>query len=61
MLHCREALAPPPGITPVPYEDAVDGADTGDVVLFSGCTSSGAIIKFFDTSQFSHVGLVSRK
>ena len=30
----------------------------GDVVLFAGATSQGAIIKFFDHSQFSHVAMV---
>ena len=30
----------------------------GDIVLFSGATSAGAVIKFFDHSQFSHVALV---
>ena len=54
-----EGIRPPPEITTVPYSSVVNTLNTGDLVLFSGATSSGAIIKFFDNSQFSHVGLVS--
>ena len=32
---------------------------TGDIVLFTGATSSGAVIRLFDSAEFSHVGLVS--
>ena len=55
----REGIRPPSEITTVPYSSVIDSLNTGDLVLFSGATSSGAIIKFFDNSQFSHVGLVS--
>ena len=42
-----------------PLNSLMDQLDTGDIVLLSGATSSGAIIKLFDQSQFSHVGIVS--
>ena len=57
IIH-SEGIRPPPEITTVPYSSVVNTLKTGDLVLFSGATSSGAIIKFFDNSQFSHVGLV---
>lgn len=42
----------------VKYNDIADKLETGDLVLFSGATSSGAIIKLFDNAEFSHIGLV---
>ena len=54
----REGIRSLLDVTTVPYSSVVNTLNTGDLVLFSGATSSGAIIKFFDNSQFSHVGLV---
>lgn len=54
----REGIYPPPDVVTRTYSSVAETLETGDIVLFSGATSSGAIIKFFDRSQFSHVGLV---
>lgn len=57
---CRKGrLDPPPGITPVPYDDIASTLNTGDIMLFSGVTNSGAVIKIFDGAQFSHVAIVN--
>lgn len=51
----------PPSIDtgPVELNSVIGSLQTGDLVLFSGVTPSGAIIRFIDKSQFSHVGIVS--
>ena len=49
-------LSPPPPPPPPPFLSL--SLSQGDIVLFSGATSAGAVIKFFDHSQFSHVALV---
>ena len=54
----REGIYPPPDVITRTYSSVAETLETGDIVLFSGATSSGAIIKFFDRSQFSHIGLV---
>ena len=59
LISYRNGVLPPPEVTTTPFGSIASTLDTGDVILFSGATSSGAIIKFFDRSQFSHVGLVS--
>ena len=43
----------------MPYSEIREQLQTGDIVLFSGATTSGALIKMFDGSVFSHVGIVS--
>ena len=43
----------------VKFDDIVDTLNTGDLVLFSGATTSGALIKLFDNAEFSHIGIVS--
>ena len=43
----------------VKFGDILPDLKTGDIVLTSGATTGGAIIKLFDNSQFSHVGIVS--
>lgn len=53
-----DGIYPAHAAQPLPYEEAIKGLDTGDLILFSGATSQGAIIKFFDHSQFSHVAMV---
>lgn len=53
-----DGIRAPRDIITKPYSDVVKTLDTGDLVLFSGATSSGALIKFFDNSEFSHIGLV---
>ena len=50
---------PPPDVETVPFSAIAPKLQTGDLVLFSGATSSGAIIKFFDRAQFSHIAIVS--
>ena len=52
-------IRPPPEISTVPLESVASTFNTGDIILLSGATNSGAIIKLFDGSQFSHVGIVS--
>lgn len=56
---CSDGIMPPPNVETVPLGALAPKLQTGDLVLFSGATSSGAIIKFFDHAQFSHVGIVS--
>lgn len=56
---CRDGIMPPPDVETVPLGAISSELQTGDLVLFSGATSSGAIIKFFDRAQFSHIGIVS--
>ena len=55
-----EGLRPPEGVMVVPYDDIASTLNTGDIMLMSGVTSSGAIIKFFDNAQFSHVSIVNK-
>ena len=50
---------PQADVETIPLGTITPKLQTGDLVLFSGATSSGAIIKFFDRAQFSHVGIVS--
>ena len=52
-------MNPPEGVTVVPYDDVAPTLNTGDIMLFSGVTSTGAIIKCFDRATFSHVAIVS--
>ena len=49
----------PSHITTVKFDDIVDTLNTGDLALFSGATTSGALIKLFDNAEFSHIGIVS--
>ena len=59
-IHTHSSgIYPPPNVVTKPYGLVSETLRTGDIVLFSGATSSGAIIKFFDHSQFSHCGVVS--
>ncbi|KAI6651754.1 hypothetical protein LOD99_5002 [Oopsacas minuta] len=44
----------------VPLESIANDLQTGDLVLMSGMTSGGAIIKLFENEPFSHVGVVVR-
>ncbi len=54
-----DGIKPPPDVETVPLKDILPELKTGDIILTSGATSFGAIIKFFDDSNFSHVALVS--
>lgn len=56
--HRKSQLDPPPGITAVPYDDIASKLNTGDIMLFSGVTNTGVVIKLFDGGQFSHVAIV---
>ena len=47
-----------PDFPTVQYSQVIDQLQTGDLVLFSGATSSGALIKIFDGAIFSHIGIV---
>ena len=58
-LLSSEGIRPSPDYTTVPYSEFQEQLQTGDIVLFSGATTTGAIIKMFDRSVFSHVGIVS--
>jgi len=40
------------------YDNIVDKLNTGDIVLFSGDTASGDIIKVATKSEFSHVAII---
>ena len=50
---------PPSNVKTVPFNELAKTLNTGDIVLFTGATSSGAVIRLFDNAEFSHVGLVS--
>ena len=52
-------MRPSPQKEATSYTELRETLNTGDLVLFSGATSSGAIIKIFDGAIFSHVGIVS--
>ena len=54
-----EGLSDSSEVTTVPYNDIASMLNTGDIMLMSGVTSTGAVIKFFDNTQFSHVAIVS--
>ena len=58
LLHFSDGIFPPPNIKTQLLSSLLPELSTGDIVLFSGATSSGAIIKFFDHSEFSHCGIV---
>ena len=47
-----------PDFPMVQYSQVIDELQTGDLVLFSGATSSGALIKIVDGAVFSHIGIV---
>ena len=47
-----------PDFPTIQYSQIIDQLQTGDLVLFSGATSSGALIKIFDGALFSHIGIV---
>ncbi len=51
-------MRPSPQKEAVSYTKIRETLQTGDLVLFSGATSSGALIKIFDGAIFSHVGIV---
>ena len=52
-------INPPPEVNAVPFSSVADIFNTGDIILLSGATNSGAIIKLFTGAEFSHVGIVS--
>jgi len=54
-----DGIIPPSNVKSVPFNEIAETLNTGDIVLFTGATSSGAIIRLFDNAEFSHVGLVS--
>ena len=54
-----DGIKGPSDITTVKFDGIVNTLKTGDLVLFSGATTSGALIKLFDNAEFSHIGLVS--
>ncbi|KAK3273858.1 hypothetical protein CYMTET_17930 [Cymbomonas tetramitiformis] len=51
-------ISDPPAEATVTYSELLPQLQTGDLVLFSGATVSGAVIKLFSNSRFSHVGIV---
>ena len=59
MFCCSDGINPPPDVQTVKFDELAPQLQTGDIVLFTGATSSGAIIRLFDYAEFSHVGLVS--
>ena len=59
MLSPSDGINPPADVETVKFDDLAPKLQTGDIVLFTGATSSGAIIRLFDNAEFSHVGIVS--
>jgi hypothetical protein len=43
----------------VKLQSISENLQTGDIVLMKGITVSGSIIRLFDQSEFSHIGMVS--
>ena len=43
----------------VNLQSVIDDLQTGDIILMTGVTVSGSIIRLFDQSEFSHIGMVS--
>lgn len=58
LCNYSDGIMAPSGITTVKFDDIVKTLNTGDLVLFSGATTSGALIKLFDNAEFSHIGIV---
>ena len=56
---CSDGINPPPDVQAIKFDELAPQLQTGDIVLFTGATSSGAVIRLFDSAEFSHVGLVS--
>lgn len=59
MLCSSDGINPPSDVETVKFDDLAPKLQTGDIILFTGATSSGAIIRLFDKAEFSHVGIVS--
>ena len=57
-ITASDGIRHPPQFPVKTYGEVRSELQTGDIVLFSGATSSGALIKIFDGAIFSHVGLV---
>ena len=53
-----DGILAPSDITTVKFDDVAPTLNTGDLALFSGATTSGALIKLFDNAEFSHIGIV---
>lgn len=51
------AIKAPLGVSVVPYQSLAGHIKTGDIVLFSGVSATGSIIKFFTHSNYSHVAI----
>lgn len=59
LLYYSNGIFPPADVETTTLSNLIPALNTGDLVLFSGATNSGAMIKFFDHSEFSHIGIVS--
>jgi hypothetical protein len=55
-----DGIKMPPEYPIKSYGSISSTLQTGDIVLFSGASSTGSLIKIFDGALFSHVGLVLR-
>ena len=43
----------------IKLQSVFDDLQTGDIILMKGVTLTGSIIRLFDQSEFSHIGMVS--
>jgi len=57
-LIFSDGIKPQSDVQTVPFDEVAKTLNTGDIVLFTGATSSGAIIRLFDNAEFSHSGIV---
>ena len=56
-----DIMEAPHSSKPVPLASIIEELETGDIVLMTGMTLSGSIIRLFDNSEFSHVALVRNR
>ena len=59
IFYSSEGIKPPSDVETVKLDDVLPQLQTGDLVLMTGATTGGAIIKLFDDSEFTHVAIVS--
>lgn len=60
-FSCCRGIRAPSGVTEVPFGSLRSHIKTGDIVLLSGVSTSGSIIKFFTHSCYSHIAIVRDK
>ena len=57
--YCSDDVMDTQSVEVVNLQSVIDDLQTGDIILMTGVTVSGSIIRLFDQSEFSHIGMVS--